>query len=71
MGFLRTTQSLQSQHEWTQKNFNADFRLDATALEMELMARLGVPVRHDGKMLEALRYDSADYLEELANRLPV
>jgi len=69
IGFLRTTQSLQQQHERAQRDFNADFRLDATALETELMARLGIPVRHDGESMPALKYDSADYLEELAGRL--
>ena len=69
IGFLRTTQSLQQQHERAQRDFNTDYRLDATALETELMARLGIPVRHDGASVPALKYDSSDYLEELAGRL--
>ncbi len=69
IGFLRTTQSLQQQHERAQRDFNADYQVDATALEAELMARLGIPVRHDGESLPVLKYDSADYLEELVGYL--
>lgn len=68
-GFRRTTQSLQSQHEQTQDDFNSDFSSEAVALQRELMARLGIPVRRDGETLEPLRYDAADYLEELVRKL--
>lgn len=68
-GFRRTTQSLQYQHEQTQEDFNADFSSEAAALQQELMARLGIPVRRDGEKLQPLRYDAADYLEELVRKL--
>ncbi|HEX3097566.1 MAG TPA: hypothetical protein VHQ02_07605 [Usitatibacter sp.] len=68
-GFRRTTRSLQSQHEQTQEDFHSDFSSEAASIQRELLARLGIPVRHDGEKLEALRYDAADYLEELVRKL--
>ncbi len=68
-GFRQTTQSLQNQHQKTQDDFDSDFSSEAAALQSELMARLGIPVRNDGEALEPLRYDAADYLEELAGKL--
>jgi hypothetical protein len=68
-GFRQTTQTLQSQHQQMQDQFDSEFSADAVALQRELMARLGIPVRHDGEKLEPLRRDSADYLEELARKL--
>ena len=68
-GFRRATQSLQHQHQQTQQDFDSEFRSDAVALQRELMARLGIPVRHDGEKLEPLHYDAANYLEELARKL--
>jgi len=68
-GFRQTTRSLQTQHQKTQDDFDADFSSGARDLQRELMARLGIPVRHDGESLEPLRYDAADYLEELVRSL--
>ncbi|HEX4331316.1 MAG TPA: hypothetical protein VH040_04190 [Usitatibacter sp.] len=69
-GFRQTTQSLQSHHGDVQDHFGAEFKPEAMALQRELMARLGISVRRDGEDLAALQYDAADYLEELARRLP-
>lgn len=68
-GFRQATQSLRQQHEQTQVDFEADFRTEADSLRRELMARLGIPVRHDGEALPPLHYDAAAYLEELALKL--
>jgi hypothetical protein len=68
-GFRRTTRSLQSQHAQAQDDFDSSFSSQAASLQRELMARLGIPVRRDGEKLEPLRYDAADYLEELARKL--
>jgi hypothetical protein len=69
-GFVQTTQSLQSHHADAQRDFKGEFEEEALALERELMARLGISVRRDGVELAPLQYDAADYLEELAMRLP-
>lgn len=68
-GFRQNTQSLQLQHQQTQDEFNSEFSDDAIALQTELMARLGIPVRHNGEKLEPLHYDAGNYLEELARKL--
>ena len=68
--FQRMTLVLQNLHENVQKDFKSDFRGKALALQRELMARLGIAVRRDGVELAPLKYDAADYLEELAQRLP-
>jgi len=69
-GFKQTTQSLQSHHWDIQQHFGVEFKPEAVALQRELMARLGICVRRDGEELAPLQYDAADYLEELARRLP-
>jgi hypothetical protein len=44
---------------------------DALALRQELMSRLGIASPLEGgDTLKPLRYDAADYLEELARSLP-
>ena len=68
--FRRITTVLRDLHENVQKDFKAGFRGEALALQRELMARLGIAVRRDGIELAPLQYDAADYLEELAQRLP-
>jgi len=69
-GFTQITHSLQSHHSDVQRDFKSEFEAEALALERELMARLGIAVRRDGVTLSPLQYDAADYLEELARRLP-
>ncbi|HEX4780683.1 MAG TPA: hypothetical protein VH301_08015 [Usitatibacter sp.] len=70
IAFQRVTLVLKNLHENVQKDFKSDFRGEALALQRELMARLGIAVRRDGVELAPLKYDAADYLEELARRLP-
>jgi hypothetical protein len=69
MGFRKSTRDLQNHHHEVQSEFKADFEAEALSLERELMARLGIAVRHDGEPLVPLHYDAADYLEDLARRL--
>ncbi len=70
-GFRQVTSSLQRHHEDTQSDFRARFESEALALQNELMSRLGIDVPRDGEeQLPHLRYDAAEYLEELARRLP-
>jgi hypothetical protein len=69
--FRRITSSLQRHHEETQSDFRTGFMSDALALRQELMSRLGIASPLEGgDNLEPLRYDAADYLEELARSLP-
>lgn len=71
IGFRQTTLTLKEHHDKTQSTFKLSFRSQTLALQRELMARLGIPVRHDGEELAPLQYDAADYLEELARKLAV
>ena len=68
-GFRQSTRELQNHHHEVQSEFKAEFEAEALSLERELMARLGIAVRRDGEVLVPLRYNAADYLEELAQRL--
>src|SRR5436309_13086843 len=44
-GFRQTTRSLQSHHGEVQEHFGAEFRSEVTALQRELMSRLGISDR--------------------------
>jgi hypothetical protein len=68
-GFRQITRALQNHQHEVQSDFQQEFEAEALALEAELMARLGIAVRRDGVVLIPLRYNAADYLEELAQRL--
>jgi len=68
-GFRQTTRALKNHQHEVEKDFQQEFEAEALALEAELMARLGIAVRRDGVVLVPLRYNAADYLDELAQRL--
>ncbi len=67
--FRQMSKSLRHHHDDTQSEFKAQFLAEALALQEEIMGRLDmkVPPEHP---LAPIRYDAADYLEELARKLP-
>ena len=67
--FRQMSKSLRHHHDDTQSDFKTQFLAEALALQDEIMARLDmeVPAEHP---LAPIRYDAADYLEELARKLP-
>jgi hypothetical protein len=67
--FRQMSKDLRHHHDDTQGDFKAQYLAEALALQEEIMARLDmrVPPEHP---LAPLRYDAADYLEELARQLP-